>query len=71
MPVFPSDLRGLTDEALARIVDDEDGPASNRVDPEDWKQWRAILTRRRAVLAPTARLGNVFPPAASDSVVDE
>lgn len=52
MPVFPSDLRALADEALARIVSDEDGPASSWVNPEDWKQWRAILTRLRAVLAP-------------------
>ncbi|MES4905108.1 MULTISPECIES: DUF4259 domain-containing protein [unclassified Streptomyces] len=52
MPLFPSDLRALADEALARIVSDEDGPASNWVDPENWKQWRAILTRLRAVLAP-------------------
>ncbi|MFF3620753.1 DUF4259 domain-containing protein [Streptomyces sp. NPDC002467] len=52
MPVFPSDLRALADEALARIAGDEDGLASNWVDPEDWKQWRAILTRLRAVLAP-------------------
>ncbi|MFJ2899692.1 DUF4259 domain-containing protein [Streptomyces sp. NPDC087218] len=52
MPLFPSDLRALADEALARIADDEDGPASNWVDPEGWKQWRAILTRLRAVLAP-------------------
>ncbi|MFC8949510.1 DUF4259 domain-containing protein [Streptomyces rochei] len=52
MPVFPSDLRVLADEALALIVGDEDGPASNWVDPEDWKQWRAILTRLRAVLVP-------------------
>ncbi|GAA2505103.1 DUF4259 domain-containing protein [Streptomyces gobitricini] len=53
MPVFPSDLRALADdEALARIASDEDGPASNWVDPEDWKQWRATLTHLRAVLAP-------------------
>ncbi|MFD8643930.1 DUF4259 domain-containing protein [Streptomyces zaomyceticus] len=52
MPVFPSGLRTLADEALALIVDDEEGPASNWVDPKDWKQWRAILTRLRAVLAP-------------------
>ena len=52
MPVFPSDLRALADEALARIVGDEDGPASDWDDPEDRKQWRAILTRLRAVLAP-------------------
>ncbi|ALO05641.1 hypothetical protein AQF52_8068 [Streptomyces venezuelae] len=52
MPVFPSDLRALADEALARIASGKDGPASNWVDPEDWKQWRAILTRLRAVLAP-------------------
>ncbi|MER6979884.1 DUF4259 domain-containing protein [Streptomyces carpinensis] len=50
MPVFPSDLRALADEALARIAGDEAGPASNWVDPEDWKQWQAILTRLRAVL---------------------
>jgi hypothetical protein len=29
MPVFPSDLRVLADEALARVVGDEDGPASS------------------------------------------
>jgi hypothetical protein len=52
MPVFPFDLRALADEALARIVGDDDGSASNWVDPEDWKQRRAILTRLRAVLAP-------------------
>ncbi|WP_329403281.1 DUF4259 domain-containing protein [Streptomyces virginiae] len=52
MPVFPSELRALADEALARIADDEDGPASNWVDPGDWKQWRATLARLRAVLAP-------------------
>ncbi|MFJ5074023.1 DUF4259 domain-containing protein [Streptomyces sp. NPDC088553] len=52
MPVFPSDLRALADEALARIASDEDGPASNWADPEDWKQWRAVLTHLRAVLAP-------------------
>ncbi|WP_393073156.1 DUF4259 domain-containing protein [Streptomyces sp. LN704] len=39
MPVFPSDLRTLADEALARIAGDEAGPASKWVDPEDWKQW--------------------------------
>lgn len=55
MPVFPSDLRALADEALARIVNDEDGLASNWVDSEDWKQRRAILTRLRAVLAPPPR----------------
>ncbi len=53
MPVFPSDLRALADEALARIASDENGPASDWVDPEDWKQWRSILTRLRAVLAPS------------------
>lgn len=52
MPVFPSDLRELADEALARIAGEEDGPASTWVDPEDRKQWRAILTRLRARLAP-------------------
>ncbi|MEE1830502.1 DUF4259 domain-containing protein [Streptomyces sp. SP17KL33] len=52
MPPFPDDLRTLADEALARIISDEAGPASNRVDPEDWKQWRANLNRLRAVLAP-------------------
>ncbi|MEU6662979.1 DUF4259 domain-containing protein [Streptomyces sp. NPDC046821] len=34
MPLFLSDLRALADEALARIVSDEDGPASNWVGPE-------------------------------------
>ncbi|MHA5051101.1 DUF4259 domain-containing protein [Streptomyces sp. SD15] len=52
MPVFPTDLRTLADEALARIVSDEAGSASNWVDPEGWKQWRAMLNRLRAVLAP-------------------
>ncbi|MGV4891595.1 DUF4259 domain-containing protein [Streptomyces viridosporus] len=52
MPVFPSDLRVLADEALARIADDEAGPAANWVDPTHWKQWQAVLTRLRAVLAP-------------------
>ncbi|ALO99932.1 hypothetical protein SHL15_9012 [Streptomyces hygroscopicus subsp. limoneus] len=52
MPLLPSDLRALADEALARIVSDEGGPASNWVDPEDWRRWRAILTRLRAVLPP-------------------
>ncbi|MFG2951910.1 DUF4259 domain-containing protein [Streptomyces adustus] len=52
MPAFPDDLRTLADEALARIISDEAGPASNWVDPEDWKQWRANLNRLRAVLAP-------------------
>lgn len=52
MPAFPADLRALADEALARIAGDEAGPASNWVDPEDRKQWRAMLTRLRAVLAP-------------------
>ncbi|MEV6574216.1 DUF4259 domain-containing protein [Streptomyces sp. NPDC051577] len=52
VPLFPSDVRALADEALARIARDEDGPASNWVDPEEWKQWRAILMRLRTVLAP-------------------
>ncbi|MFF9373801.1 DUF4259 domain-containing protein [Streptomyces griseoluteus] len=52
MPAFPSNLRVLADEALARVVGDEEGPASNWVDPEDWEQWRATLMRLRAVLAP-------------------
>ncbi|OSP29021.1 hypothetical protein B7767_40060 [Streptomyces sp. 13-12-16] len=52
MPMFPSGLRALADEALARIAGDEAGPAANWVDPQDWKQWRATLTRLRAVLVP-------------------
>ncbi|MFI5815506.1 DUF4259 domain-containing protein [Streptomyces sp. NPDC051643] len=53
IPVFPSDLRTLADKTLARIAGDEAGPASKWVDPEDWKQWQAILTRRlRAALVP-------------------
>lgn len=52
LPAFPADLRALADEAFARIAGDEAGPASHRVDPEDWKQWRAMLTGLRAVLAP-------------------
>ncbi|RYJ31766.1 hypothetical protein CU044_0133 [Streptomyces sp. L-9-10] len=43
----------LADEALVRIAGDEAGPASNWVDPEDWKQWRAVLARLRAVLVPS------------------
>jgi hypothetical protein len=64
MPLFPSDLRVRADEALARVVGHEDGPASNWVDLEDWKQWRAILTRLRAVLArppPSIALFDVQP----------
>lgn len=64
MPVFPTGLWALADEALARIVGDEDGPASNWVDPEDWKQWRAMLTRLRAMLAPpppSIALFEVYP----------
>ncbi|MFF3660457.1 DUF4259 domain-containing protein [Streptomyces olivochromogenes] len=52
MPVLPTDLRALADEALARIAGDEAGPASNWVDQEDRKQWRAVLARLRVVLAP-------------------
>ncbi|MEV4682309.1 DUF4259 domain-containing protein [Streptomyces kurssanovii] len=52
MPAFPADLRALAGEALARIADDETGPASNWVDPQDLKQWRVTLTRLRAVLSP-------------------
>ncbi|MFE0452446.1 DUF4259 domain-containing protein [Streptomyces sp. NPDC058914] len=52
MPAFPNDLRTLADEALARVISDESGPASNWVDPADWKQWRANLSRLRAILAP-------------------
>jgi hypothetical protein len=52
MPIFPTDLRALADEALACIVGDDAESASNWVAQEDWKQWRAMLTRLRAVLAP-------------------
>ncbi|MDX3762393.1 DUF4259 domain-containing protein [Streptomyces mirabilis] len=52
MPAFPNDLRTLADEALARVISEEAGPASNWVNPADWKQWRASLTRLRTVLAP-------------------
>lgn len=52
MPVLPSELRALADEALARIADDEDGPGSNWVAQDDGKRWRATLARLRAVLAP-------------------
>ncbi|MFC8424669.1 DUF4259 domain-containing protein [Streptomyces sp. NPDC057236] len=52
VPALPADLRALADEALARIAGDEAGPASNWVAPQDWKQWRAMLDRLRAVLAP-------------------
>ncbi|MDQ0766707.1 hypothetical protein QF027_009342 [Streptomyces canus] len=52
MPAFSDDLRTLAGKALARILSDEAGSASNWVDPEDWKQWRANLNRLRTVLAP-------------------
>ncbi|MFB7191468.1 DUF4259 domain-containing protein [Streptomyces sp. NPDC056230] len=52
MPTFPAELRALADEALDHIAGDEAGPASGWVDPEDWKQWLAMLTSLRAVLAP-------------------
>ncbi|MFD8699405.1 DUF4259 domain-containing protein [Kitasatospora purpeofusca] len=52
VPAFPGDLRTLAYEALARVMSEEAGPASNWVDPEDWKQWRANLNRLRIVLAP-------------------
>ncbi|MFE7385873.1 DUF4259 domain-containing protein [Streptomyces zhihengii] len=52
MPAFPNDLRPLADEALSRVISNEAGPASNWVDPEGWKQWRANLNRLRAVLVP-------------------
>ncbi|MGW1761417.1 DUF4259 domain-containing protein [Streptomyces mirabilis] len=52
MPMFPTDLRALADEALACIAGDDAGSASNWVAQEDWRQWRAMLTRLRAVLAP-------------------
>lgn len=55
MPVFSDDLRELADKALARIMSDETGSASNWVDPEDGKQWQAGLNRLRAVLAPPER----------------
>jgi hypothetical protein len=38
---------------LTGLGDDEySGPASNWVDPDDSKQWRAMLDRLRTVLAP-------------------
>ncbi|MFI2301030.1 DUF4259 domain-containing protein [Actinacidiphila glaucinigra] len=52
MPTFPSDLRTLADEALARIVRDESGLSSDWVDPREGRQWRATLDRLRSVLAP-------------------
>ncbi|MFE1285854.1 DUF4259 domain-containing protein [Streptomyces sp. NPDC058751] len=52
MPALPGDLRTLAAEALDRVIGDEAGPASNWVDPEDGKQWRANINRLRAVLAP-------------------
>ncbi|MFF2847449.1 DUF4259 domain-containing protein [Streptomyces sp. NPDC058001] len=52
MPAFPTDLWTLGDEALARIVSDESGLASNWVDPDDERRWRALLNRLRVVLAP-------------------
>ncbi|MFJ8364631.1 DUF4259 domain-containing protein [Streptomyces sp. NPDC093984] len=55
MPLFPTDLCALADDALARIISDEAGLASAWVDPGDWKQWQAMLNRLRAVLAPPPR----------------
>ncbi|WP_233229598.1 DUF4259 domain-containing protein [Streptomyces sp. I5] len=52
MPAFPDQLRKLAHEALARIATDPCGPAPNWVDPDDAKQWQALLTRLRAVLVP-------------------
>ncbi|MGW4982603.1 DUF4259 domain-containing protein [Streptomyces mirabilis] len=52
MPMFPTDLRELADEAVACIAGDDAGSASHWVAQEDWKQRRAMLTRLRAVLAP-------------------
>ncbi|MET9351244.1 DUF4259 domain-containing protein [Streptomyces termitum] len=52
MPAFPGALRILADEALARVISEEAGPASNWGDPEEWKQWRAGINRLRSVLAP-------------------
>ncbi|WP_328759671.1 DUF4259 domain-containing protein [Streptomyces sp. NBC_00271] len=52
MPIFPTALRALADEALACIVGDDAESASKWVAQEDWKQWRAMRTRLRAVLAP-------------------
>ncbi|WP_225900691.1 MULTISPECIES: hypothetical protein [unclassified Streptomyces] len=49
---FPTDVRLLADEALARIAGNEAGSVSNWGDQEDSKQWRAMLGRLRAVLAP-------------------
>ncbi|MFJ9944918.1 DUF4259 domain-containing protein [Streptomyces erythrochromogenes] len=56
MPPFSADLRALADEALARVADDEDGPASDWVDPADGRQWRAMLAHLRAVLYPPPSL---------------
>ncbi|MEU6300954.1 DUF4259 domain-containing protein [Streptomyces erythrochromogenes] len=56
VPAFSADLRALADEALARVADDWDGPASNWVDPADGKEWRAMLARLRAVLYPPSSL---------------
>ncbi|MGW0424703.1 DUF4259 domain-containing protein [Streptomyces sp. NPDC003015] len=39
MPAFPDDLWTLADKALARIISDQAGAASNWVDPGDCKQW--------------------------------
>ncbi|MDX3071745.1 DUF4259 domain-containing protein [Streptomyces sp. MI02-7b] len=52
MPNFPLDLRTLADEALARVVSDECGLASNWIDPRDGRQWRTTLNRLRGVLLP-------------------
>lgn len=66
MPAFPDDLRTLADKALAHIISDEAGPASNWVGPEDWKQWRANLNRLRMVLAPPSPSIPLFSRAVTE-----
>ncbi|MFJ9724732.1 DUF4259 domain-containing protein [Streptomyces sp. NPDC101209] len=52
MPTLPDDLRQLATQAIDRVLHDEDGPASNWVDPQDGKQWQANLNHLRTALAP-------------------
>ncbi|MFD6421152.1 DUF4259 domain-containing protein [Streptomyces sp. NPDC060198] len=52
-PRFPSDLRALADEAVARVATAEEGPSSDWTDQKAWERWQAMLARLRAVLAPS------------------
>ncbi|WP_452176602.1 DUF4259 domain-containing protein [Kitasatospora indigofera] len=52
MPEFPTDLRTLAAEALARIAADDFGLVSNWVESGDAHRWLAMVAALRAVLDP-------------------